>query len=223
MVKEVQKKRQRKKQNEDGTNIPRMTLRGNKRRSNVTQISKENATNTKSTTKGKYCRKKLKKEEENIPQKKENNKKKSVTKGEKNSTKENTSTREDKKEKGVPMKDSGLKLLAEAAVLHPIETEVPKIQDTPDSTPNVNLKLGIDNAPKKRVLQLWKCKPVEIENSENEKDGKMIVKYSNAESRQMTVGKLHDSKDMTDNGRKLDAADPVAMASSLTENGYVDK
>ena len=219
VVKEVQKKRQRKKQNEDGTNIPRMTLRGNKRRSNVTQISKENATNTKSTTKGKYCRKNLKKEEENIPQKKENNKKKSVTKGEKNSTKENTSTQEDKKEKGVPMKDSGLKLLAEAAVLHPIDNEVEQIQQTQDCTPNVNLKIGIDNAPKKRVLQLWKCQP-EIEQMEihdKETEGKMMVKLSNGESTKVTVGNLQECTDVTDNGTKMDVREPVAMASTLIE------
>ena len=54
-----------------------------------------------------------------------------------------------KKWKGVGMKDSGLKLLCEAALLHPIETEVDKIEETEDSTPNVDVKLGIDIAPKK--------------------------------------------------------------------------
>ena len=66
-----------------------------------------------------------------------------------NKSKKNSSTREHKKVKGVGMKDSGLKLLAEAALLHPIETEVDKIEETEDFTPNVNVKLGIDNAPKK--------------------------------------------------------------------------
>ena len=43
-------------------------------------------------------------------------------------SKKNNSTREDKKVKAVGMKDSGLKLLAEATVLHPIESEVEKIE-----------------------------------------------------------------------------------------------
>ena len=92
-----------------------------------------------------------------------------------------------------------------------------KIQEKEDCTPNVNLKLGIDNAPKKRVLQLWKCKPFEVNNPENQKEGKMMVKLSNAESTEMTVGNVHDSKDMTDHSRKMDVGDPVAMGSSLTE------
>ena len=70
-------------------------------------------------------------------------------------SKKNKSTREDKKVKAVGMKDSGLKLLAEATVLHPIESEVEKIEQTEYSTPNVNVKLGIDNAPKKNSINTF--------------------------------------------------------------------
>ena len=124
-----------------------------------------------------------------------------------------------RKVKKIEMKDSGLKLLAEAAVLHPIESEVDKIQHTKESTPNGNSKVGIDNHPKKRVLQLWKFQPVteETESSQNKVKGKMIHKKSNVESTQMEHANLHDSTNMIDNCRKVDVGEPVAMTSSLTE------
>ena len=91
VVKEVQKKNETKKDIEDVTNIPRMTLRGNRHRNNMSsrQNSKENVTTNKSTAKGKSYRKDLKTQQENIRQKNQNNKKKSVTKAEINSTKSN--------------------------------------------------------------------------------------------------------------------------------------
>ena len=243
VLKEVQKKNETKKDIEDVTNIPRMTLRGNRHRNNISsrQNSKENVTTNKSTAKGKSYRKDVKTQQDNIRQKNQKNKKKSLTKAEINSTKSNldpnipiksqneeeenkkskrnSSTREDQKVKAVGMKDSGLKLLAEAAVLHPIDNEVEQIQQTQDCTPNVNLKIGIDNAPKKRVLQLWKCQP-EIEQMEihdKETEGKMMVKLSNGESTKVTVGNLQECTDVTDNGTKMDVREPVAMASTLIE------
>ena len=77
VLKEVQKKNETKKDIEDVTNIPRMTLKGNRHRNNMSsrQNSKENVTTNKSTAKGKSYRKDVKTQQENLRQKNQNNKK----------------------------------------------------------------------------------------------------------------------------------------------------
>ena len=220
-----------------------MTLRANRRRNNMTSTanSKEKLPSNKSTAKLKAYKRNVNTKEDNITQKMETNRKKSVSKAETNSTKSNldsnivtkskneqeenkkskrnSSTREHKKVKAVRMKDSGLKLLAEAAVLHPIEDEVDQIKQMENSTANVNLKIGIDNAPKKRVLQLWKCQPAseQMQIHQNKTEGNMMVKVSNGESTKVTVENSSESTDTTDNSRKMDAGETVAMASTLIE------